>query len=52
MNDVCTDDDEVEYEAWTQRELKRDREKREQLEKEHLEIENIHNDCHNDWQSI
>ncbi|XP_014275327.1 microfibrillar-associated protein 1 [Halyomorpha halys] len=46
INDVNTDDenDEVEYEAWKQRELKRikrDREEREQLEKERLEIERI-----------
>ncbi|XP_071570828.1 microfibrillar-associated protein 1 [Temnothorax nylanderi] len=48
LNDVCTDDenDEVEYEAWKLRELKRikrDREEREQLEKERLEIERIRN---------
>ncbi|XP_012280201.1 microfibrillar-associated protein 1 [Orussus abietinus] len=46
LNDICTDDenDEVEYEAWKLRELKRikrDREEREQLEKERLEIERI-----------
>lgn len=46
LNDVCTDDenDEVEYEAWKLRELKRikrDREEREQLEKERLEVERI-----------
>lgn len=46
LNDVCTDDenDEVEYEAWKLRELKRikrDREEREQLEKERLEIERL-----------
>jgi microfibrillar-associated protein 1 len=48
LNDVCTDDenDEVEYETWKLRELKRikrDREEREQLEKERLEIERIRN---------
>ncbi|XP_048513691.1 microfibrillar-associated protein 1 [Athalia rosae] len=48
INDVCTDDenDEVEYEAWKLRELKRikrDREEREQLEKERLEIERLRN---------
>lgn len=48
LNDVYTDDenDEVEYEAWKLRELKRikrDREEREQLEKERLEIERIRN---------
>lgn len=48
VNDVCTDDenDEVEYEAWKLRELKRikrDREEREQLEKERLEIERLRN---------
>ncbi|XP_031839432.1 microfibril-associated protein 1 [Nomia melanderi] len=48
LEDVCTDDenDEVEYEAWKLRELKRikrDREEREQLEKERLEIERIRN---------
>ncbi|XP_014473489.1 PREDICTED: microfibrillar-associated protein 1 [Dinoponera quadriceps] len=48
LNDVCTDDenDEVEYEAWKLRELKRikrDREEREQMEKERLEIERIRN---------
>lgn len=46
LNDVCTDDenDEVEYEAWKLRELKRikrDREEREALEKERLEIERM-----------
>ncbi|XP_035730114.1 microfibrillar-associated protein 1-like [Vespa mandarinia] len=48
LEDVCTDDenDEVEYEAWKLRELKRikrDREEREQIEKERLEIERIRN---------
>lgn len=48
LNDVCTDDenDEVEYEAWKLRELKRikrDREEREQLEKERLEVERVRN---------
>ncbi|KAM0733060.1 Microfibrillar-associated protein 1 [Formica fusca] len=48
LNDVCTDDedDQVEYETWKLRELKRmkrDREEREQLEKERLEIERIRN---------
>ncbi|XP_017890639.1 microfibrillar-associated protein 1 [Ceratina calcarata] len=48
LEDVCTDDenDEVEYEAWKLRELKRikrDREEREQLEKERLEIERVRN---------
>ncbi|XP_015599758.1 microfibrillar-associated protein 1 [Cephus cinctus] len=48
LGDVCTDDenDEVEYEAWKLRELKRikrDREEREQLEKERLEIERLRN---------
>lgn len=46
LNDVCTDDenDEVEYEAWKLRELKRikrDREEKEQLERERLEIERL-----------
>ncbi|XP_056630119.1 microfibrillar-associated protein 1 [Diorhabda carinulata] len=46
IDDVCTDDenDEVEYEAWKLRELKRikrDREEREALEKEKLEIEKL-----------
>ncbi|KAJ8962245.1 hypothetical protein NQ318_018218 [Aromia moschata] len=44
INDVCTDDenDEIEYEAWKLRELKRvkrDREEREALEKDKMEIE-------------
>ncbi|CAD7081659.1 unnamed protein product [Hermetia illucens] len=48
LNDVCTDDenDEVEYEAWKLRELKRikrDREEKEQTEKEKLEIERMRN---------
>lgn len=48
IHDVCTDDenDEVEYEAWKLRELKRvkrDREEREALEKERLEIERMRN---------
>lgn len=48
INDVCTDDenDEVEYEAWKLRELKRikrDREEREALEKEKIEIEKLRN---------
>lgn len=48
LNDVCTDDenDEVEYEAWKLRELKRikrDREEKEQLEKERIEIERLRN---------
>lgn len=48
INDVCTDDenDEVEYEAWKLRELKRikrDREEREAIEKEKLEIERLRN---------
>ena len=46
LNDVNTDDenDEVEYEAWKLRELKRikrDREEREQVERERLEIERL-----------
>ncbi|GLG98450.1 Microfibrillar-associated protein 1 [Gryllus bimaculatus] len=48
LNDVNTDDenDEVEYEAWKVRELKRikrDREEREQMEKERLEVERLRN---------
>ncbi|XP_066253414.1 microfibrillar-associated protein 1 [Euwallacea similis] len=48
LNDICTDDenDEVEYEAWKLRELKRvkrDREEREALEKEKMEIEKLRN---------
>ncbi|KAK0089555.1 hypothetical protein PV325_006684 [Microctonus aethiopoides] len=48
LDDVCTDDenDEVEYEAWKLRELKRikrDREEREAIEKERLEIDRIRN---------
>lgn len=48
LNDVCTDDenDEVEYEAWKLRELKRikrDREEREAIEKEKMEIEKLRN---------
>lgn len=48
INDVCTEDenDEVEYEAWKLRELKRikrDREEREALEKEKMEIERLRN---------
>jgi len=48
LNDVCTDDeyDEIEYEAWKLRELKRikrDREEREAIEKERLEIERMRN---------
>nr|CAI5859483.1 unnamed protein product [Callosobruchus analis] len=48
INDVCTDDenDEVEYEAWKLRELKRikrDREEREALEREKMEIERLRN---------
>lgn len=48
LNDVCTDDenDEVEYEAWKLRELKRikrDREEREAVEKEKMEIERLRN---------
>lgn len=48
INDVCTDDenDEIEYEAWKLRELKRvkrDREEREAIERERLEIERMRN---------
>nr|CAD7406032.1 unnamed protein product [Timema cristinae] len=48
LNDVNTDDenDEVEYEAWKLRELKRikrDREEREQVERERLETERLRN---------
>lgn len=48
LHDVNTDDenDEVEYEAWKLRELKRikrDREEREQVERERLEIERLRN---------
>jgi microfibrillar-associated protein 1 len=48
LNDVNTDDDndEVEYEAWKLRELKRikrDREEKDTLEKERLEIEKMRN---------
>ncbi|KAG5878441.1 hypothetical protein JTB14_027492 [Gonioctena quinquepunctata] len=48
INDVCTDDenDEVEYESWKLRELKRikrDREEREAIEKEKLEIDKLRN---------
>ncbi|XP_015124126.1 microfibrillar-associated protein 1 [Diachasma alloeum] len=48
LNDVCTDDenDEVEYEAWKLRELKRikrDREEREAIEKERMETERLRN---------
>ncbi|CAG9824065.1 unnamed protein product [Phaedon cochleariae] len=46
VDDVCTDDDndEVEYEAWKLRELrrvKRDREEREAVEKEKMEMERL-----------
>ncbi|XP_063981199.1 microfibrillar-associated protein 1 [Diachasmimorpha longicaudata] len=48
LNDVCTDDenDEVEYEAWKLRELKRikrDREEREAIEKERMETDRLRN---------
>nr|CAH7752018.1 unnamed protein product [Callosobruchus chinensis] len=48
IDDVCTDDenDEVEYEAWKLRELKRikrDREEREALEREKMEIDRLRN---------
>lgn len=48
LNDVCTDDenDEVEYEAWKLRELKRvkrDREEKELIEKERVEIDRVRN---------
>lgn len=48
IDDVCTDDenDELEYEAWKLRELKRikrDREEREQIERERMEIEKRRN---------
>jgi len=48
MYDVITDDenDEVDYEAWKQREqkrIKRDREEREQIERERMEIERLRN---------
>lgn len=48
LNDVCTDDenDEVEYEAWKLRELKRvkrDREEKEQIEKERIELDRVRN---------
>ncbi|XP_059488008.1 microfibrillar-associated protein 1 [Neocloeon triangulifer] len=48
IDDVCTDDenDELEYEAWKIRELKRikrDKEEKEQLEKERMEIERLRN---------
>ncbi|CAB3380954.1 Hypothetical predicted protein [Cloeon dipterum] len=48
IDDVCTDDenDELEYEAWKIRELKRvkrDKDEKEQLEKERIEIERLRN---------
>ncbi|KAL1131762.1 hypothetical protein AAG570_011375 [Ranatra chinensis] len=48
LNDVNTDDenDEIEYEAWKVRELKRikrDREEREQIERERVEVERLRN---------
>uniref|UniRef100_A0A1B0CKH1 Micro-fibrillar-associated protein 1 C-terminal domain-containing protein n=1 Tax=Lutzomyia longipalpis TaxID=7200 RepID=A0A1B0CKH1_LUTLO len=48
LEDVCTDDenDEIEYEAWKLREIKRikrDREEREQIEKERLEVDRMRN---------
>ncbi|KAG4074708.1 hypothetical protein HA402_008806 [Bradysia odoriphaga] len=48
IDDVCTDDenDEVEYEAWKLRELKRikrDREEKEQVDRERLEVERLRN---------
>jgi microfibrillar-associated protein 1 len=48
IDDVCTDDenDELEYEAWKIRELKRvkrDKDEKEQIEKERIEIERLRN---------
>ncbi|XP_055704733.1 microfibrillar-associated protein 1 [Phlebotomus papatasi] len=48
LEDVCTDDenDEIEYEAWKLREIKRikrDREEREAIEKERLEVDRMRN---------
>jgi len=48
IDDVCTDDenDELEYEAWKIRELKRvkrDKEEKDQLDKERLEIDRLRN---------